>query len=174
MTSVNVGISVDGILQFLVPPGITQQPQDQTVLAGQTVSFTVKATGPGLGYQWITANSSISGASAPMLGLTNVSAANAGPYAVIITNAVGSVTSSVATLTVVLPPALHFSVIAPGTIQWNATSITGLTYVVESTTNLFNGAWVPILTNNTASDGVVSFQAATADAPVQFYRLAFP
>ncbi len=174
VSSVNVGISPDGVLDFPAPPSITQQPQDRTALAGQNLSFTVAATGSGLGYQWITGNTSISGASSPVLGLTNVSAADAGPYAVIITNSLGSVTSSVATLTVALPPALQLEVTGPGIVQWNANSVTGLNYVVESTTNLFNGPWTPVLTNNTGSHGVVSFQLPAAGAPLQFYRLAFP
>ena len=33
-------------------PGITQQPQDKTITAGQTASFTVVAAGPNLTYQW--------------------------------------------------------------------------------------------------------------------------
>ncbi len=106
--------------------------------------------------------------------MTNVSAANAGPYVVIVTNSLGSVTSSVATLTVALPPAFNLGFAAPGTIQLNANSITGLTYVVQSATNLTNPVWVPILTNNTGTGGIVNFQTGTSGAPQQFYRLVFP
>ena len=42
----------------------------------------------------------------PTLVLTNVSTNNAGNYAVVITSPYGSVTSAVAALTVVIPPAI--------------------------------------------------------------------
>jgi hypothetical protein len=42
----------------------------------------------------------------PTLSLPNVSAVNAGDYQVVITNPYGSVTSAVATLTVIVPPAI--------------------------------------------------------------------
>jgi len=174
VTSANVGITPDGILEFPAPPGITQQPQSLTVLAGQSASFSVTATGFGLGYQWLANNSVISGVSGPTLALANVSTADAGPYVVIVTNSLGTVTSSTATLTVALPPALKLSFIIPGTVQLNANSITGLTYVVQSTTNLIHPVWAPILTNNTGSAGVVNFQANTTDATQQFFRLIFP
>src|SRR6185295_9300227 len=36
----------------IVLSGITQQPQDKTVFAGQTAAFSVASTGSGLTYQW--------------------------------------------------------------------------------------------------------------------------
>ena len=36
----------------IIPPTITAQPADQTVLAGMTATFTVAATGSLLSYQW--------------------------------------------------------------------------------------------------------------------------
>ena len=174
VTSSNVNISIDGIFEFPAPPGITQPPQSLTVLAGQNSSLSVIATGPGLGYQWVFKNSGISGASATVLGLTNISSANAGPYVVIVTNSLGSVTSSVATVTVALPPTVKLGSTTPGTIQLNALSIPGLTYVVQTATNLFNPVWLPVLTNNTGAGGVVSFQTNTTGAVLQFYRLVFP
>ena len=170
----NLAISADGFLAFPMQPGITQQPLSQTVLAGQNASFYVTATGPGLGYQWLSNNSGIPGASAPVFNLTNVSPGNAGSYAVIVTNSSGSITSSVAILAVAMPPSFNLSLIAPGTIQLSADAPTGLAYVVESATNLINPAWMPMLTNNTGNDGVVNFQAGTTGATLQFYRLVFP
>ena len=174
VTSSNVPISAGGIFDFPLPPNITQPPQSQAVLAGQNASFNVLAAGSGLGYRWLSNNSSISGAAAPALNLSNVSTASAGPYAVIVTNSFGSVTSSVATLTVVLPPVLNLSPGIPGTVQLNANSVTGLTYVVQTATNLLSPDWVPVLTNNTGSGGGVNFQTNTAGAGLQFYRLVFP
>ena len=174
VTNANMAINAGGVFQFPVLPDITQPPLRQTVLAGQNASFNVTATGSGLGYQWLSNNLVIAATSAPTLALTNVSIANAGPYAVIVTNALGSVTSSVATLTVALPPAFNLSLVAPGTVQFNVNCVTDLTYVVLSATNPMNLVWVPILTNNTGNSGVVNFQTSTTGATLQFFRLVFP
>jgi pectate lyase len=53
-----------------------------------------------LTYQWKFGSTAISGATGASLTLTNVQSANAGSYTVTVTNSVGSVTSTAATLTV--------------------------------------------------------------------------
>jgi hypothetical protein len=83
------------------PPSITTQPSSQTVTAGSNVTFTVVAAGtPMLTYQWKKNGTNISGATSASLILTNVQTTNNGSYTVVVTNAVGSATSSTATLTV--------------------------------------------------------------------------
>ena len=87
------------------PPSLTIQPSSFSVTAGATAQFTVLATGsPVLAYQWQLNGTNLPGATGPSLSLTNVSSANLGLYAVTVTNAYGSVTSSNATLTVYTPP----------------------------------------------------------------------
>src|SRR5215471_182884 len=89
-----------------VPPTITTQPLSQTVTAGSSVTLNVAATGtPPLGYQWKKDATDIAGASASSLSLTNVQAADAGAYAVTVSNGAGSVVSNPATLTVTPAPA---------------------------------------------------------------------
>lgn len=168
-----VPISTNGILLFPALPVITQQPQNASVLAGQNSGFSVATTGTGLGYQWYFNSNGLAGAAAPSLGLPNVTGVNAGGYFVIITNSLGSATSSVATLAVTAPPLLSFQTGISG-IQLNASSITGLTYVVQTTTNLAAPVWQPILTNNTGNGGTVNFQTNAPSVLSQFYRLAFP
>ncbi len=174
VTSANVGITPDGILEFPVPPSITQQPQSRAVLAGQNASFEVTASGFGLGYQWFFNNTGISAPSDPVLGLTHLSVTNSGAYFVIVTNSLGAATSSVVTLGVTMPPALEIGSALPGTVQLTADAITNLTYVILSATNLVHPVWVPVLTNNTGLSGLVSVETNTTDAPLQFYRLFFP
>jgi hypothetical protein len=83
------------------PPAITQQPQNQTVAAGTNVVFSVTATGTApLSYQWRKGGVTIPGATNATWSLTNVQAAWLGSYTVVITNSIGSVTSSVATLSI--------------------------------------------------------------------------
>jgi glucose/arabinose dehydrogenase len=86
-------------------PQITVPPQSQSVIVGSNATFTVTATGTApLAYQWQRAGTNLSGATTNILTLTNVTANSAGNYSVIISNSAGSVTSSVAVLSVILPP----------------------------------------------------------------------
>ena len=105
--------------------------------------------------------------------LTSAATTNSGNYTVTVTNLSGSVTSSVAAVTIVSPPAVT-AVTAPGSIQFNANTITGLTYVVETTTNLAAPVWTPMQTNNTGTSGSINYQTNTSSAPSQFFRLSFP
>jgi hypothetical protein len=84
------------------PPEITQEPVSITRFAGGTATFTVAATGSGnLRYQWQFNTANIPNATNTSLVITNVQAANAGDYRVVVTNAFGTATSATATLTVV-------------------------------------------------------------------------
>jgi uncharacterized repeat protein (TIGR03803 family) len=83
------------------PPIITTQPQSQITQAGSNITFSVVANGlPSPNYQWQFNGQSLSGQTTTSLLFTNVQFANAGSYSVIITNTSGSVTSSIAQLTV--------------------------------------------------------------------------
>jgi hypothetical protein len=97
------------------PPAIdpSGQPQSRTNNAGTRATFTVTVTGSAPNYQWrlngvdLTDGpkifGSISGSTTPSLSISNVLAADAGSYTVFVANGVGSVTSSVAVLTVIDP-----------------------------------------------------------------------
>jgi sugar lactone lactonase YvrE len=87
-------------------PFITTQPADQAVVTGGSVSFLVVAAGfPAPAYQWRKAGTPISGATSPLLTLSNITAANAASYDVVVTNASGSVTSRAAALNLATVPA---------------------------------------------------------------------
>jgi polygalacturonase len=90
------------MLTVLLPPGIATQPANQTVEIGQNASFTVSATGTApLSYHWyFDTNTVLTASTNATLTITNAQSTNAGGYSVLITNSVGSITSSVATLTV--------------------------------------------------------------------------
>jgi Leucine-rich repeat (LRR) protein len=109
------------VLAVFIPPGITTQPSSRTNITGTDASFTVAATGtPAPDYQWQFNGSNINGATTSSLTVGNVQTANAGNYTVVITNVAGSITSSVAHLTVWVPPAI-------GTQPASRTNITGTT-----------------------------------------------
>jgi uncharacterized repeat protein (TIGR01451 family) len=90
-----------------VPPSILVQPMSQSVAVGATVTFTVEATGSmPLSYQWRKDGIDLVGSNEPTLTLNNVSAADAGGYDVQVANALGSVTSQTALLTVQEAPVI--------------------------------------------------------------------
>ena len=91
-----------------VSPQIITQPVNQTVFVGQTASFNVLASGtPPLSYQWSFNSNNIVGATNATLNLSSIMFTNAGNYNVLVSNVLGSVLSSNATLTVpsCTPPA---------------------------------------------------------------------
>jgi hypothetical protein len=84
-----------------IAPRITRQPVSQAVLAGGSVSFEVEAVGtPPLAYQWAFNGTDIAEANGRMLALASVRPEQAGTYTVRVSNALGSVVSEPAVLTV--------------------------------------------------------------------------
>jgi sugar lactone lactonase YvrE len=84
-----------------ITPAIQTQPLSQSVTAGNGVQFSVTASGrPTPTYQWNFGGSPINGATSSSYSITSAQSGNAGDYTVTVTNAMGSVTSSRATLTV--------------------------------------------------------------------------
>ena len=87
-------------------PQITQDIQPQAVYEYQPAQFTVGASGSApLSYQWTFNGSLIAGATNSTLDLSGVTSANAGNYEAFVTNSAGTTNSSVAALTVIVPPA---------------------------------------------------------------------
>ena len=84
-----------------LPPTIVSQPANQSVSFGSDATFTLLARGSGpLAYQWFFNGVALDGGTSYSLSVTNAQTNNAGPYSVVVSNAYGSVTSSVATLSV--------------------------------------------------------------------------
>lgn len=82
-------------------PAIVAQPVSQSVAAGAGVTLTVTASGSGtLAYQWRKNGVAISGATAGSYAIASAAATDAGSYDVVVTNSLGSVTSSAVTLDV--------------------------------------------------------------------------
>src|SRR6266536_2473328 len=83
------------------PPAILTPPRSQSVSIGATVVFRVSASGSQpLAMQWRFGLSDLAGATNATLTLTNVLAANAGPYSVAVSNAAGATMSPPANLDV--------------------------------------------------------------------------
>jgi len=116
-----------------VAPTITTQPGNQTVIAGQTATFGVAATGTApLNYQWKKSGTAISGAtSASYTTPATTSSDNGAQFTVVVSNTAGSVTSNVATLTVssvTTPPSVPSGLSASAAsssqinLTWNAST----------------------------------------------------
>ena len=95
-------------------PTITAQPQSVTAARGETATFTVKASGAGLSYQWqyrtgstgAWANSTASTAKSAAFKVTAEKYRNGYQYRCIVKNSAGTVESEPATLTVLSAPTI--------------------------------------------------------------------
>ena len=84
-----------------IPANITSSPSSRYADRGGFLLMRVQAGGTApLGYQWKLNGSSISAATNSALSLTNIQTGNGGSYTVVVTNANGNVTSTVAIVTV--------------------------------------------------------------------------
>jgi hypothetical protein len=136
-------------------PSITTQPASQSVQTGQTATFSVTASGTApLSYQWQKNGTAISGAtSASYTTPATTSADNGAQFIVVVTNSVGSATSSPATLTVTDPPPPLPTV---ASLTLNPTSVVGGTQSSTGTVTLSapapaGGAQVLLSSNNGAA-----------------------
>lgn len=85
-------------------PTISTQPQGRSASLGSAVEFSVVATGrPAPTYQWQFNGVDIAGATTATHSIPSVQGLHGGRYSVVVTNALGSVISSSATLTVTGP-----------------------------------------------------------------------
>ncbi len=82
-------------------PSISGQPAGATKTVGESVTFSVTASGTApLSYQWRKNSSNITGATSSSYTILSVVTADAGSYDVVVSNSCGVTTSSTATLTV--------------------------------------------------------------------------
>jgi predicted alpha-1,2-mannosidase len=145
------------------PPAITQQPLSVTNnLPAQGVNFNVAVTGtPPLSYQWFYSTNGSQGTYTPLSVQTNSSLAlspvlqltNAGNYFVVVTNSFGSVTSSVATLTIYRAPVItqqptsgNISLFSGSTNTWSVSVNAALPFNYYW---LLNGMAITSATNST-------------------------
>jgi autotransporter-associated beta strand protein len=167
-------ITPAGLLGLPAPPAIIQQPMSQTILFGQNATFnpTVVGSQP-LSYQWyFNTNTPLPDAQTGTLTITNPTVSDVGNYMLVVTNAYGSTTSGVASLTLVPPPSMTSQSTSNG-FQLSGLTVPGITYEVQSSTNLTD--WTNIFTNHADSNGLLLFNDASYSTnPIRFYRLLFP
>ena len=99
--------SSNALLTVLVPPTITTQPANQMIVQGGTVTCCVTAVGTTpLSYQWWFNGNPLTNGTSSCLTITNLQLFNAGAYFVVVSNAAGSVASTNAISTVMIPPTI--------------------------------------------------------------------
>jgi uncharacterized repeat protein (TIGR03803 family) len=166
VTSSNVTLTV------IDPPVISVQPLCQRILLGSSVSFnpSVSGTAP-LHYQWRFNSANLLNATNATYAIQAVAATNTGNYSVVITNLAGSVTSSNALLTVIVPPTLALQIWA-GYPVLNLDGMLSNNFVVEYSTNLADTNWIILLSLTNLSDSPYLFlDPAGVDQPARFYRV---
>lgn len=136
-----------------VPPTITTQPANQTIVAYQNTTFSVMAEGaPVLGYQWRFNGLNIFGATNSTLSLLNVQAKQQGPYSVVVLNSAGFVESTNVVLTVLIPAMITAQPknqsVRPGANVTNSVSATSTTPPINYQWR-FNGTNILGATNST-------------------------
>ena len=103
----NFASALSGLAFIPAPTVITAEVTNDIVMTGATANFSVAATGTApLAYLWYFDNAAISGATNLGLTISNALARNNGSYYVVVSNAQGSVTSSIATLITYVTPAI--------------------------------------------------------------------
>jgi len=111
-------------LTVLVPVSISVNPTSITRTNGGSASFSVTAGGTSPTYQWRKNGNNLGGANSSTYSIGAVTAGDAGGYDVIVANSVNSVTSTVATLTVLIPPSISSGPNSLTVTQGNLASFT--------------------------------------------------
>jgi hypothetical protein len=164
----------------IAPPTILSQPQRTNAMAGNNAGFAVGAGGSQpLSYQWykngngLLNGGNISGVTTNSLLLTNVYINDPGYYLVVVTNNFGSVTSSVATLTVsnlpVMLPGGPCNLGCTNKQFWlTVAGPAGSNVVVYASTNL--QTWVTLATNSVSLGSLTVTDMWATNYPKRFYR----
>lgn len=113
------------------PPFVIADPPNQSVSAGAVASMLVSAAGHPAGYQWFKNNALVPGGTNAVLRFSQATTNDAANYFAVVTNAFGSATSRVATLTVTVPP---------GWVAYNDHAASGNTHVNATRWNIFGTA----------------------------------
>ena len=161
-------VTVGGFVCCVNPPSITAQPQNRIVLWGQNAYFNVVASGTApLTYQWQFNGANLPGQTATNYTRSNVQPPDLGAYDVVISNSLGCITSTLASLTVAGRPILLNPQTTNGAFGFILSGDPGFNYAIEATTNFSNWTNLAILTNAT---GQVPFSDTNIPYRFRAYR----
>ena len=165
-------------LNFTSAPQITSQPANQIATMGGNATFSVAVSAaPPRFYQWqkngtnLLDGDNLAGSTNRILTLTNVSLADSGNYSVMVSNSLGSVTSSNALLTVVIQPVFQTVAATNGTITLNWNAMNGLKYQLQSNADLSSANWNNLGSVITATNGIVTVSDIIGTNTQRYYRV---
>jgi uncharacterized repeat protein (TIGR03803 family) len=163
--------SSNATLTVIDPPNIMAQPLGQRVVLGGSVSFNVSVSGTApFRYQWRFKGINLLNATNALFAIQAVGATNTGNYSVIATNLAGSVTSSNAFLTVIVPPTLALQLWS-GYPLLDLNGMLSSNFVVQYSTDLAGTNWMNLLSLTNLSASPYPFlDPAGCGEPARFYR----
>ncbi|MGC8886079.1 MAG: lamin tail domain-containing protein [Verrucomicrobiia bacterium] len=142
--------SAEAKISVLIPASILSQPQDITVFPGQPAVFGIAASSiSSITYQWLKNGVPIAGATNSILTIPSAYPSDSGEYSVLVTDAVGTISSQPAKLTVLTHPLF---ILHPLTTNINPGSSATFTALATSSTPIryqwrHNGIDIPGETN---------------------------
>jgi hypothetical protein len=171
-----VGIAGSSSASFALegsgPPLVSTPLINRSVLAGGKVYFRASAVGVWpLSYQWQFNGTNLDGATNQLFIIANAQPSQMGAYSVVVTNALGSISSPSAWLTVIPKESVIISesmLVTNGQASFLATSPAGLKWSVQASSNLVDWLDLRTLTNAT---GTMSFKEPATNFTERFYRL---
>ena len=163
--------SSNATLTVFAPPVITAQPLGQQVLVGDSFSCSASVSGtPPLSYQWRFNGTKLLNATNSAYVIQAAGTTNTGNYSVVVTNWAGSVTSSNALLSVIVPPTLALQLLA-GYPLLNLNGMVSSNFSVQYSTNLAVTNWINLLSiSNLAANPYQFLDPAGVVPPARFYR----
>ena len=150
-----------------VAPKILAQPESKFAYVGQDVTLEVQAWGSGpFTFTWFQDSNVVAGATSATLSITNVQLTHNGNYHVIVANAAGAITSTVARLTVEMPdvtaPEIVITSPAAGSTYDLAVNLTG---TITDSKGIASATW----TRNGQPGGILTLvngQFSVSDLPL--------
>ncbi|HLP78353.1 MAG TPA: hypothetical protein VK327_15720, partial [Candidatus Paceibacterota bacterium] len=155
-------------------PYVIRQPWNLVAWSGTDIQFDAAALGQApLAYQWQFNGTDLTGATNASLALTNLLVTQAGNYRCIISNSVGSVSTRLATLTVLrgtpqfVSGGTGFDNVGAFRLLLSGISGHG-NIVLYASTNLVD--WQPVFTNPPAAGELLFTDSSATNFPQRFYK----
>lgn len=158
------------------PTVIITNPAPGTVLAAPAnVTIQASATDDGTvtNVEFLVGSVTLTNkATAPFFAVTNNLAAGSYTLSAVASDDLGAKATNTVSISVVTPlvPTISTPQLSTASFQFRYAANTGLTYIVQRSTNLVAPNWISILTNKAASNPVVFVDTHATNAP-GFYRV---